>query len=137
MYLEYSWSWFILLMFWPWGISSAVIIKITEPLDVIIISVISLPVRLNILQYRRQQTKKKGISTLLLKYFLIFADIQMQLFLLTEWILLAYSGKCSYYYWVWFLIGNETLIWLSDGFWCMLLITSSSVMSTTESLFTI
>lgn len=55
--------WFTLLRIWPWSISATVVIKITEPLDVIIISVIDLPVRLNILRYKRRQTKKKSIIT--------------------------------------------------------------------------
>ena len=55
--------WFTLLRIWPWSISATVVIKITEPLDVIIISVIGFPVKLNILQFKRRQTKKKSIIT--------------------------------------------------------------------------
>lgn len=69
VYLKSNWMydgclvWFTLLKIWPWRISATVVIKITEPLDVIIISVIGLPVRLNILQYKRRQTKKKSTIT--------------------------------------------------------------------------
>lgn len=86
--------WFTLLRIWPWSISAMVVIKITEPLDVIIISVIGLPVRLNILQHKRRLTERKTLVLITKRLPDFYGDTQIQLFLLAECISLIHSGKC-------------------------------------------